>query len=80
MYIVKRKSICPQNDLKRLDSVTKAPINTKFGSVLDGMTSIRLYKREDYFIEKFMADSDLNSNVLFTYQGIVRWGEWRLDL
>lgn len=79
MYWIKRRSILPQNDCKRYDSVTKAPINTKFGSVLDGVTSIRVYRRQQYFADKFMEDSDLNSNVLFTYQGVVRWGQSRLD-
>ena len=80
MYLIRKRTILPQNDLKRYDSVTKAPINTKFGSVLDGVTSIRAYKKEDYFIKNFMIDSDLNTNVLFTYQGVVRWAHSRLDM
>lgn len=78
-YYIRKYSITPQNDLKRYDSITKAPINTKLGSVLDGITSIRAYKKQDYFIEKFMKDVDTNANVLFTYQGVVRWSQSRLD-
>jgi hypothetical protein len=32
-YFNRKYCIAPQNDCKRYDSVTKAPINTKFGSV-----------------------------------------------
>ena len=61
-YIIRRISINPQNDLKRLDSITKAPINTKFGSAIDGVTTIRLYKREEFFTNNFMNDLDANAN------------------
>lgn len=80
IYLIRRRTTLPQNDCKRYDSVTKAPINTKFGSVLDGVTSIRAYKKQDYFAAQFMEDTDLNSNVLFTYQGVVRWSQSRLDI
>ena len=79
-YIIRRVSINPQNDLKRFDSITKAPINTKFGSAIDGVTTIRVYNREEFFTKSFMNDLDTNANLLFTYQGVVRWAQWRLDI
>jgi ABC-type multidrug transport system fused ATPase/permease subunit len=60
VYIIWKTSITSQNDFKRYDSITKAPINTKFGSVLNGVTSIRAYNKQEYFIRKFMEDSDIN--------------------
>jgi ABC-type multidrug transport system fused ATPase/permease subunit len=80
VYIIWRTSITSQNDFKRYDSITKAPINTKFGSVLNGVTSIRAYNKQGYFIRKFMEDSDINWNVLFSYQGVARWSQSRLDI
>eukprot|EP00344_Euplotes_crassus_P007467 CAMPEP_0197002154 /NCGR_PEP_ID=MMETSP1380-20130617/6705_1 /TAXON_ID=5936 /ORGANISM="Euplotes crassus, Strain CT5" /LENGTH=368 /DNA_ID=CAMNT_0042420157 /DNA_START=2038 /DNA_END=3144 /DNA_ORIENTATION=+ len=44
------------------------------------MTSIRAYGKEEYFSKQFMKDVDINANVLFTYQGVVRWSQARLDL
>ena len=79
-FIIRKISINPQNNLKRYDSITKAPINTKFGSAIDGVTTIRLYKKEEFFTQNFMSDLDINSNVNFTYQGIVRWAQLRLDM
>jgi ABC-type multidrug transport system fused ATPase/permease subunit len=76
---LRKYTIDPQNDCKRYDSITKATINTKIGSVQDGITSIRAYKKQDYFVDRFMDDVDINCNVLFTYHGVARWSQTRLD-
>jgi enoyl-[acyl-carrier-protein] reductase (NADH) len=73
MYLVRRYSIISQNDTQRLDAITKGPMNTRYSSAIDGITSIRAYAKEQYFIDKFMIDSDLNASAKFTYNGIARW-------
>jgi ATP-binding cassette subfamily C (CFTR/MRP) protein 4 len=80
MYMIRRYSMTAQNDAQRLESMSKGPINTKYSSALDGITTIRAYQKQNYFIDSFMIDSDLNSAAKFTLNGLQRWSAQRLDL
>ena len=51
MHLIRRISIIGQNDAQRIESITKGPLNTRYSSAIDGITSIRAYKKEDYFID-----------------------------
>jgi hypothetical protein len=55
-------------------------MSTKCSSVIYCITSIRVYAKEEYFIEKFMGDSDLNDSAKFAYNGVTRWFELRVYL
>lgn len=78
-YLVRRFSITAQNDSQRVESMSKGPINTRYSSAIDGITSIRAYRKQDYFIRGFMRDSDLNSSAKFTYNAMTRWSGIRYD-
>lgn len=80
IYLIRKWSITAQNDAQRLDAISKGPLNTRFSSINDGLTSIRAYKKHDYYEHGFMADSDLNSNAKFTYNGVSRWSGIRYDM
>ena len=80
VYLIRRWSIIAQNDTMRLDAMSRGPINTRYSSANDGITSIRAYKKYNHFIDGFMKDSDLNANTRFTYNGLTRWSGIRFDL
>ena len=80
MYLIRRYSIIAQNDSQRLESISKGPLNTRYSSAIDGITSIRAYDKRDYFIDGFMVDSDFNSHAKFTWNSLMRWSGIRTDL
>ena len=45
MYIVQKRWLLAQNESQRIDGITKGPINTKLGSAVDGLNSIRAYSK-----------------------------------
>lgn len=80
MYLIRKWSIVAQNDAQRFESISRGPLNTRFGSVIDGITSIRVSKKEEYFTKGFLAASDLNASAKFTFEAIRKWSGMRLDL
>jgi ABC-type multidrug transport system fused ATPase/permease subunit len=59
--------------------MTRGPINTRLGSAIDGLSTIRAYQKQDYFIDKFMKDNDVNGNAMFTFYGVGRYQAFLLD-
>ncbi|XP_023761858.1 ABC transporter C family member 13 [Lactuca sativa] len=41
-------------ELRRLDSVSRSPIYASFSEILDGSSTIRAFKSEDYFLARFV--------------------------
>ena len=54
-------------------------MNTKLGSVIDGLSTVRAYSKQDYFIDNFMKDSDQNGAAMFTFMGVSRFTSSLLD-
>lgn len=48
--------------------------------MIDGVTTIRVYHRENFFLEGFIVDSDINAAARFTLAGVTRWFIVRLNL
>ena len=49
MYLVQRRCYLAQNESQRIDAITKAPINTKILSAIDGLNTIRAFHKEKHF-------------------------------
>jgi len=80
MLMIRRYSILAQNDSQRHDAMSKGPINTRYSSAIDGITSIRAYNRRDFFIDGFMKDCDLNAGARFCWSVVMRWSGTRTDI
>lgn len=80
MYFVRKRCITTQNDSQRIEGMTKGPVNTRLNSVMDGITTIRVFNKEDFFIENFDKDLDINSNAMFLFHGISRHMAMLLDI
>lgn len=58
MWLVRRKSVLANQTLEWLESECRGIINSKFSSTLDGLITSRVYKRQNYFLESYIAESD----------------------
>jgi len=80
MYFVRKYQRLAQVDCQRIESISKGPLNIRYASVIEGISSIRVYHLEQYFLEGFMVDSDINCAARFTLAGVTHWFIVRLNL
>jgi len=80
MYFIRKRCIIAQNDAQRIEAVTKGPINTKLGSIIDGLSTIRAYQKQEFFAKNFMTDNDVNGDAMFTFHGVSRYQAFLLDI
>ena len=50
--LIGRYYIKTSRDLRRLEGINRSPVLSHFGDTLDGLVTIRAYKREDAFINE----------------------------
>lgn len=67
-------------DLQRLDAVARSPVQAMVAEGLDGASSIRVFRKEHTFIDKFRAAVDLNSSALLNFVTAQRWLGVRIEL
>lgn len=67
-------------ELRRLDSVSRSPIYTSFTETLDGSSTIRAFKSEDYFFTKFTSDVATYQRTSYTETTASLWLSLRLQL
>lgn len=73
MWFVRRKSVLSNQTLEWLESECRGIINTKFSSILDGLITSRVYKRQEYFLDSYIKESDKVSSVSFSFYGVNAW-------
>ncbi|KAL9386523.1 hypothetical protein Peur_019647 [Populus x canadensis] len=67
-------------ELRRLDSVSRSPIYATFTETLDGASTIRAFKSEDYFMEKFIEHVTLYQRTSYSEIIASLWLSLRLQL
>ncbi|XP_058780381.1 ABC transporter C family member 13-like isoform X2 [Vicia villosa] len=67
-------------ELRRLDSVSRSPIYTSFTETLDGSSTIRAFKSEDFFFTKFSDHMILYQKTSYTETVASLWLSLRLQL
>ncbi|KAF7843202.1 ABC transporter C family member 13 isoform X1 [Senna tora] len=67
-------------ELRRLDSVSRSPIYTSFTETLDGSSTIRAFKSEDFFFTKFIEHVTLYQKTSYTEIAASLWLSLRLQL
>jgi ABC-type multidrug transport system fused ATPase/permease subunit len=67
-------------ELKRLDSVSRSPLYAHYGESMNGISTIRAYKKVDEFIE--IAATKLDNTVApnFVLLSSQRWISFRLEI
>ncbi|XP_027928770.1 ABC transporter C family member 13 isoform X1 [Vigna unguiculata] len=67
-------------ELRRLDSVSRSPIYSSFTETLDGSSTIRAFKSEDFFFTKFTEHVTLYQKTSYTEIVASLWLSLRLQL
>jgi ABC-type multidrug transport system fused ATPase/permease subunit len=67
-------------ELKRFDGVTRSPVYSSFGEMLNGISTIRAYRRQSFFFDQFCDLADDNFRHFFCFFQASRWLALRLDL
>ncbi|KAJ0008012.1 hypothetical protein Pint_30337 [Pistacia integerrima] len=67
-------------ELRRLDSVSRSPIYTSFTETLDGSSTIRAFKSEEYFLAKFNEHVALYQRTSYSELTASLWLSLRLQL
>lgn len=58
----------PARDLRRLESISKSPLNSQFSEVLRGATTIKAFRKVDGFRKQHLALSEVNTRMY--------WAKW----
>ncbi|XP_023237651.1 multidrug resistance-associated protein 1-like isoform X3 [Centruroides sculpturatus] len=69
----KRFYIPTSRQLKRLESITRSPIYSHFSETLTGVSTIRAFRAEDYFISKCYKNVDINQCCYYPSTIANRW-------
>lgn len=72
--------LASSRELKRSDSVTKSPIFSVFGEVLNGVSTIRAYGDSTRFAKTLFALLDRNNRPFFSLWQGNRWLSVRVDI
>lgn len=67
-------------DLQRLDAVSRSPIQAMVSEGLDGSSTIRVYRKEPVFVDKFLQVVNVNSAALLNFVTAQRWLGIRIEL
>ena len=79
IYTVKI-GIPPMIESQRFDQLFYGPINQTFSMVINGMVTLRSYRKFDYFRIDFMKNIEKSANSTFCYIIANRWVGIRLDI
>ncbi|XP_067948420.1 ATP-binding cassette sub-family C member 5-like [Watersipora subatra] len=77
LYNVCSKGI---RNLKRIENVTRSPLFSHVATTVQGLGTIRAYKKEEQFFREFNRLQDRNNMALFLFQTAMRWSAVRLDI
>ena len=68
------------SDLQRLDAVSRSPIQAALAEGLDGSTTIKAYRKNDFFANMFRGFINDNSSAMLNYVASRRWLAVRLEV
>jgi ABC-type multidrug transport system fused ATPase/permease subunit len=78
-WYLRRYFLSSNCQLKRLESVTRSPIYALFSSSLNGLTTIRVFKVKDDFVQIFIDRIDANTRSFLPLLSVNIWFGLRLD-
>lgn len=67
IYFANRFYVDTARKLKHLEAVARSPLFSQMSSTLNGLATIRSYKREDLLLERFEQVQDRHSAAYFTF-------------
>ena len=79
LFIIMRIGSSSMSESQRVDSISRTPINSTLAMVINGLVSLRAYKKFDYFYIGFDEANRKCANATFCYNMANRWLGLRLD-
>eukprot|EP00057_Strongylocentrotus_purpuratus_P018833 XP_011673307.1 PREDICTED: multidrug resistance-associated protein 4 [Strongylocentrotus purpuratus] len=80
LMLLTKYSLRATTAVKRLDGTTRSPVFSHTTGSLQGLWTIRAYKKEGEFVHQFHTYQDHHSEAWFMYIATNRWFGLRLDL
>ncbi|KAG0206658.1 hypothetical protein BGX28_001906 [Mortierella sp. GBA30] len=65
--------------VKRIDSQSRSPIYSHLSETLEGLISVRAFRRTGQFMDEHIKTQEDNGRAFFTYLAMARWLGYRLD-
>ena len=66
--------------LRRLEMVSLSPLMSNFGTLIDGLTTVRAFKAEPHFQRRIVATTDAFQKMDHIYWSTQAWLQYRFDL
>lgn len=67
-------------DLQRIDALSRSPLQSMVNECLEGSTSIRIFRQDKNFVNRFRGVADVNSSALLNFVSAQRWLGVRMEL
>ncbi|KAJ8030792.1 hypothetical protein HOLleu_27302 [Holothuria leucospilota] len=71
--------LATSRDVKRIEGVCRSPIFSHLSSTLQGLTTVRAFRAQDRFVDKFDMYQDIHTESWFAFLVTVRWFGIMLD-
>jgi len=66
-------------DLQRLDAKSRSPISSRLAELLDGLETIKAFRKQDVFSSNFESALDFNTSCMLAFTTSQRWVGLRID-
>ena len=66
--------------LRRLETVSLSPLMSNFGTLLEGLTTVRAFKAEPHFQNRIITTTDAFQKMDHIYWSVQAWLQYRFDL
>ncbi|KAK3319209.1 hypothetical protein B0H66DRAFT_476069 [Apodospora peruviana] len=66
--------------LRRLETVSLSPLMSNFGTLLEGLTTVRAFRAEPHFQRRIVATTDAFQKMDHIYWSLQMWLQYRFDL
>ncbi len=66
--------------LRRLETVSLSPLMSNFGTLVEGLTTVRAFRAEPHFQERIVASTDAFQKMDHIYWALQAWLQYRFDL
>ncbi|KAK0636601.1 hypothetical protein B0T17DRAFT_85446 [Bombardia bombarda] len=66
--------------LRRLETVSLSPLMSNFGTLVEGLTTVRAYRAQPYFQQRIIANCDSFQKMDHIYWSLQAWLQFRFDL
>lgn len=80
VYRVANLGIHPMIECQKFEQMYFAPINTTLNTMINGITTLRSYRKFDYYKQNFNDALEKSSNATFGFIIASRWLSTRLDI